>query len=117
MVVLITEDRIVGKSTSDILEDFLGELDGQDNAGDDHAGPYVLLQFDEAAVREQIRTAIETDGTLTTLPPETIRTADIRGACRAVVEQSDLSEELGSAVFRAALGAIREAERRREQFP
>jgi hypothetical protein len=32
---------------------------------------------------------------------------------RAVVEQTDLSEELGAAVFRAVLKAIREAERRR----
>jgi hypothetical protein len=117
MAVLITEDRVMGKSTGDIIEDFLGELDGQDNAGDDRAGPYVLLQFDEGAVHEEIRTAIETDSTLTTLPPEAIRTADIRAACRRVVEQSDLSEERGSAVFRAALGAIREAERRRQQLP
>ncbi len=38
---------------------------------------------------------------------------DIHAACCAVVEQIDLSEERGAAVFRAALAAIREAERRR----
>jgi hypothetical protein len=42
-------------------------------------------------------------------PAKTVRYA----ACRAVVEQTDLSEERGAAVFRAALAALREAERRR----
>ena len=47
------------------------------------------------------------------LQPNAVTDADIYAACCAVVEQIDLSEERGAAVFRAALAAIREAERRR----
>jgi hypothetical protein len=53
---------------------------------------------------------IEADETLTMLTVEAVTDADIR-ACCAVVEHTDLSEERGAAVFRAALAAIREAER------
>jgi hypothetical protein len=41
-----------------------------------------------------------------------ISDADVRAACLAVADRTDLSEEHGAAVFRAALAAIREAERR-----
>jgi hypothetical protein len=108
MAVLITADAIVGKSTNDILEDFLAEVEG--GAGD---GEHVLLRIREDAVREQIGQAIETDPTLTRLTAEMICGADIRAACLAVVERSDLSEERGAAEFRAALAAIRHAEQRR----
>jgi hypothetical protein len=41
-----------------------------------------------------------------------ISDGDIRIACLAVVEQSDLSEERGATEFRTALAAIRHAELR-----
>ena len=41
-----------------------------------------------------------------------ISDADIRAACLAVADHTDLVEERGAAVFCAALAAIREAERR-----
>jgi hypothetical protein len=41
-----------------------------------------------------------------------ISDGDIRIACLAVVERSDLSEERGAAEFRAALAAIRHAGQR-----
>ena len=109
MAVLITADAILGKSTNDILEDFLAEIDG--NAAG--SGEHVLLRIREDAVREQIGQAIETDPTLTRMTIEMISTADIHAACLAVVERSDLSEERGAAEFRAALAAIRRAEQRR----
>ena len=109
MAVLITADAILGKSTNDILEDFLAENDG--NAAG--SGEHVLLRIREDAVREQIGQAIETDPTLTRLTAEMISDGDIRTACLAVVERSDLSEERGAAEFRAALAAIRHAEQRR----
>ncbi len=108
MAVLITADAIVGKSTNDILEDFLAEVEG--GAGN---GEHVLLRIREDAVREHIGQAIEADPTLTRLTAEMISDADIRIACLAIVERSDLSEERGAAEFRAALAAIRHAEQRR----
>ena len=106
MAVLITADAVLGKSTNDILEDFLAEREG--DAADD--GVHVLLRIREASVREQIGQVIETDPSLTRLTTEAISDADIRAACLAVVECSDLSEEQGAAEFRAALAAIRQAE-------
>jgi hypothetical protein len=49
---------------------------------------------------------------LTALRPDAVSDDDIRTACLAVVQASDLAEERGAALFRAALAAIREAERR-----
>ena len=108
MAVLITADAIVGKSTNDILEDFLAEKEG--DAADD--GVHVLLRMREDAVRQQINQAIEADPTLTRLAADAVNDADIHAACLAVVECSDLSEEQGAAEFRAALAAIRDAEQR-----
>ena len=92
-----------------ILEDFLAEREG--DAGAD--GVHILLRIREDAVRAQIAQVIEADPTLTRLAVEAVSGADIRAACLAVVECSDLSEEQGAAEFRAALAAIRHAERRR----
>lgn len=73
---------------------------------------HVLLRLAEEEVREEIRTVIETDGTLTRLAPEMVGDADIHAACRAVASSTDPGEERGTARFRAALAAIRAAERR-----
>jgi hypothetical protein len=73
----------------------------------------VLLRLDESAVRAEIAEVIATDETLTGLTAGAVTDADIHAACCAVVECADLSEERAAAVFRAALAAIREAERRR----
>ncbi len=75
------------------------------------ARSHVLLRLDESAVRAEIAEVIATDET--GLAADAVTDADIYAACCAVVEQTDLSEERGTAVFRAALAAIREAERRR----
>jgi hypothetical protein len=108
MAALITADAIKGKSTSDILEDFLSQMEDDSPAHQTH----VLLDLREHAVREQIGQAIETDPTLTRLTAEAISDADIHAACIAIAAQSELSEERGAAEFRAALAAIGEAERR-----
>ncbi len=86
-------------------------MSAPDDAG--AARSHVLLRLDESAVRAEIADVIATDETLTSLTADDVTDADIHAACRAVVEQTDLSEELGAAVFRAVLKAIREAERRR----
>jgi hypothetical protein len=108
MAVQITADAIKGKSPNDILEDFLAET----NIDPGPVRSHVLLRLDESAVRSEIAQVIETDQILTKLTADTVSDADIHAACCAVVEQTDLSEEQGAAVFRAALAAIREAERR-----
>jgi hypothetical protein len=77
------------------------------------ARSHVLLRLDESAVRAEIAEVIATDETVTGLAADAVTDADIHAACCAVVEQTDLWEERGAAVFRAALAAIREAERRR----
>ncbi len=73
---------------------------------------HVLLRLAEEEVREEIRTMIEADDTLTRLAPEMVGDADIHAACRAVALSADLGEEHGAARFRAALAAIRAAESR-----
>jgi len=108
MAVLITADAIKGKSTHDILEDFLSEEESGEVGTDTH----ILLTLREDAVREQIGQVIDADPALTKLTADAISDADIRAACRTVVERSDFSEERGGAEFRAALAAIREAEER-----
>lgn len=105
MAVFITADAIKGKSTNDILEDFLAERENAE-------GAHVLLHLREDAVRAQVGVVIETDPTLTRLAVDAVSDADIHAACLSVVEHTNLSEERGAAEFRAALAAIRQAERR-----
>ena len=118
MAVLITADAIKGKSTHDMLEDFLAE-----GAEDDPmrsvacgAGSHVLLALDEPSVKQEVRVVIESDPAFAALAPEAVTDADIRSACIAVAEHADRAEEQGAARFRAALRAIREAERRSAQI-
>jgi hypothetical protein len=77
------------------------------------ARTHVLLRLDESVVRAEMAEVIAVDEALTSLTADDVTDADIHAACRAVVEQTDLSEELGAAIFRAVLKAIGEAERRR----
>jgi hypothetical protein len=107
MAVLITADAIKGKSTNDILEELLAETRIHPGLARSH----VLLRLNESAVRSEIAQMIETDETVTALTADAVTDADIYAACCAVVEQTDLSEERGAALFRAALAAIRAAER------
>lgn len=107
MAVLITAEAIKGKSTNDVLEEFLAEAR---TAPID--GAHVLLRLREGAVRAQIGAMIETDPTLTHLAADAVSDADIHAACLSVAEHSDLSEQQGAAEFRAALAAIRKAELR-----
>ena len=115
MAVLITADAIKGKSTNDLLEDFLAEAEPGGMADAGNGGSHVLLRLDGAAVRAEIPILIEADETLTALSPDAVTGSDIRAACLTVAERADLSEERSAAVFRAALAAIREAERRRDR--
>jgi hypothetical protein len=77
------------------------------------ARSHLPLRIDESAVRAKMAEVIATDETLRSLTADDATDGDIHAACCADVEQTDLSEELGAAVFRAVLKAVREAERRR----
>jgi len=101
------DGRLASESTNDtdLLARMVADLEP--------ARSHVLLRLDESAVRAEIAEVIATDETVTGLTADAVTDADIHTACCAVVEQTDLSEERGAAVFRAALAAISEAERRR----
>jgi hypothetical protein len=107
MAVVITADSVRGRSKNDILEDFLSSYD--DAPAD---GAHVLLRLSEDPFREQVAAAIESDPDLAALAIDSVTAEDIRSACLASGAQSDLAEERGAAEFRAALHAIRAAERR-----
>jgi hypothetical protein len=72
---------------------------------------HVLMHLEEARVRADVASIIEIDPA-PRLTADAVTDADIHAACLAVVASTDLSEERGAAQFRAALAAIREAERR-----
>ncbi|MBI1869139.1 MAG: hypothetical protein HYS06_12745 [Methylocystis sp.] len=112
MAVLVTADAIKGKSTEDILGDFLDEAEHGPLATAPGFGVHVLLRLHEAKVRVQISQIIEADETLTPIAADAVTDADIRAGCISVVERTVLAEEQDSAVFKAALAAIREAEQR-----
>jgi hypothetical protein len=70
---------------------------------------YTLLCFDESEVRTTIAEVIAGDDALATLRPDSVTDDDVHAACLAVAAASDLTEERGTALFRAALAAIRRA--------
>ena len=72
---------------------------------------HVLVQLEETRVRADIASIIEIDPA-PRLTVDAITDADIHAACLAVAASTNLLEEQGAAQFRAALAAIREAERR-----
>lgn len=106
MAILITAEAIRGKSTKNILDDFLAEHD----AGPDRS--HVLLRLEEAEVRAAVGEVIAVDPALGGLGSDGVTDEDLHAACLDVVEHIDLSEPRGTAVFRAALGAIRAADHR-----
>lgn len=106
MVTFITVDAIKGKSTEDILSDFLDEADYGRLATAPGFGEHILLRLSEKSVRAAIPSIIEADESLNAITADAVTDADIRIACLAVVAQADLSEERGDAEFRAGLAAI-----------
>jgi hypothetical protein len=112
MAVLITADAIKGKSTQDIIGDFLDEAEHGPLAVAPGLGVHVLLRLHEQQVRQTIPHLIEADETLTSIAADAVTEDDIRAACIKVAERMDLKEEGDSELFKAALAAIREAEQR-----
>lgn len=107
MATLITADAIRSCATDEMIAQF------RDGAAATAAPrSHVLLRFNEAEVRTMIGEVVACDGALASLSPDAVSCDDIHAACLAVVAAADLTEERGSAVFKAALGAIGNAGRR-----
>jgi hypothetical protein len=112
MVVLITADQVLGKSTEDMLCDLMDQVEHGDLGAAPGHGHHVLLRLAEEHVRATIEVIFETEA------PEglglaDVTDADIREASLGVKAASDLSHEESTAAFNAALGAIRIAAERK----
>ena len=109
---LITADKIMFKSTEDILHAFMDEAEFGPLGTAPGFGVHVLLRLEEKQIREKLPSLIETNATVTTFSPEQITDEDIRAGCLVAVEYADLTEALASATFKAAMAAIRLANQR-----
>lgn len=107
MATLITANAILSGSTDEMLAGFREAA-----AAAPAPGVHLLLRFDEAEVRAMVGEVISHDAAATKLVSDAVSKDDIHAACLAVVASTDLAEERGSAVFKAALAAIANAERR-----
>jgi hypothetical protein len=76
------------------------------------ARSHVLLRFDESEVRDEVAELLSFNEDAPPLAADQVTDADIGAACRAVADGTDLAEEKGAAVHRAALAAIRAARQR-----
>ena len=93
MAVVVTADAIKGKSTQDIIGDFLDEAEHGPLAAAPGFGVHVLLRLHEEQVRQMIPRLIEADETLTSIAAAAVTDADIRAACIKVAERLELKEE------------------------
>jgi hypothetical protein len=93
MAMLITADAIKGKSTEDIICDFLDEAEHGPLAAAPGFGVHVLLRLGEENVRPEIAHLIEADETLTPIAADAVTDTGIRAGCVGVFERIDLSEE------------------------
>lgn len=75
---------------------------------------HVLARLREDRVRDQIASIIETDPDFAGLTPDAVSDDDIQVACLSVAANTDLTEEIGAAEFRAALTALRAAKNAKE---
>jgi hypothetical protein len=117
MAVLITADIVQGKSTNDMLCDLLDEAEHGALGTSPGFGVHVLLRLGEENVREEVARLFETENIMTDIPEGAVSDADIRTGCLAIVGSTDLTEAQDSAVFGAAMAAIREARRRSPPSP
>jgi hypothetical protein len=73
---------------------------------------HVLLRLDEAEVRNEVAELPSFDEDALPLSADHVTNAHTGAVCRAVIDGTDLAEEKGAAVHRAALAAIRAARQR-----
>lgn len=105
MVVLITADEVFSRTTDDMLCEMLDQAEyGELGAAPGH-GVHVLLRLAEADVRAALADVIETDARTSPVADE-VSDVHVRAGCRRVVENTDLTEERGRAIYNAALASI-----------
>ncbi len=112
MAVLITAESVKGKSTEDILCELQDEAENGSLLAAPGFGVHTLLTLSEQDVRAQIPQVIEANAPITKIGAADVTDADIRAACLITVDQTDLTEERGSAIFKTAVRAIHQAEQR-----
>ncbi len=117
MAVVVTADAVMGKSTWDMIGDLLDQAEHGDLGAAPGFGVHVLLRLGEENVRQEVARLLETDDIMMDIAEGAVTDADIRTGCLAVVESTDLTEAQDSAVFGAAMAAIREARRRNPPSP
>lgn len=115
MVVLITAEAVLGKSTEDMLCDLMDQAEHGDlGVAAGHAA-HVLLRLDEQAVRAAIAEVLIADASYAPMTADEVTDADIREACLAVTSRIDLTEIKDQAEFNAALAALASARERRKK--
>ena len=107
MVVLITADDIRAKSTDALMYELIAEADYGPLGTAPGFGVHILLTLDEKQVREAVLDIIKAERNITRLAPEAITDDEIRKGCLVVVERTDRTKERETAVYRAAMAAIR----------
>ena len=113
MVVLITADAVLGKSTEDMLCDLMDQSEFGDIAAAPGHGVHPLLRLDETAVRAAVVEILVADAAFVPLVSDDVTDAEIREACTTVAATIDLTEIKDQAEFNAALTALRGAKARR----
>jgi hypothetical protein len=115
MVVLITADAVLGKSTEDMLCDLMDQAEHGDLGVAADQGAHVLLRLDQQAVRAAIAEVLIADTSYAPMTPDEVTDADVREACLAVASRIDLTEIKNQAEFDAALAALNSARDRRKK--
>lgn len=113
MVVLITGDAVLGKSTEDMLCDLMDQAEHGEIAAAPGHGVHVLLAVDDKAVRAAVADILVADAAFVPLVSNDVTDADIRAACTAVASRIDLTEIKDQAECDAALAALGAAKARR----
>jgi hypothetical protein len=112
MVVLITADAVLGKSTEDMLCDLMDQVEYGDIGIAPGHRVHALLQLDEKAVRTAVAEILIADASFAPLACDDVTDTDVREACSAVASRIDLTEIRDQAEFDAAVAALKRAQRR-----
>lgn len=115
MVLLITADQLLGKSTDEMLAALLDQVEHGEIGVAPGFGVHPLLTLAEAEVRTEVVKLIAADQPLAGFAgfgADVVTDADIRTGCAFVVANTDLAEERGAALYLAALKAIQAARQR-----
>ena len=112
MVVLITADQILAKSTDDMLGDLFDRVEHGEIGVAPGLGVHVLLGLAETDVRAEVVRLVAAEETLAGLAAEDVADSDIRAACAFVAARADLAKEQAAAISLAAREAIQAAKER-----